>query len=283
LKIDEYELYEAIVKWASIRAKNEQLEISPSNLRTAIGPQILKKVRFLTMTSAEFSRVYMGFKILSYDEILPIIFNINDKNSVPLPDTISASTEHRRNSVPNTFLTFNSIDSCNVQNPEEGSNYDIVHFSPKGIVLTDGETITAVKVQIPMSIESSQSCCEFKEHFDILVFNKGGENILRKSFNGFPGCSADGMINCNGTEDNSEKLIDVELNNITLENYYSIQVEFYDSLREYPKMHVSQDVSICKPRYINKYNHYYGRHEQKRDDETESKCVLNEFISLTYY
>jgi hypothetical protein len=279
-------LYEAIVKWATVRAKHENVDITPSNLRTIIGPQILKNVRFVTMTSAEFSRVYMGFKILSYDEILPIIFNINDKESVPLPETISNSFEHRRHLVTASILSFKAFNSCNLPNSESDNSDYIVHFSPKGIVKTGGESIMVKKVQIPMSIESIQSCCTIKEKFDILVFDNVGLNILRKSFNGFATmCNAGEMLPCNGTGNSDDNLIDVPLDDIiTLQDGYSLQVEFHNNIREYPKLSpLMQLNSECKPRYINKYDYTRGRYRDTRDTETESNCSVNEFLYLTYY
>lgn len=289
LTIDEYELYEAIVKWASVKATKKKLEISPTNLRDTIGAQILKHVRFLTMTSAEFSRVYMGFKILSYDEILPIIFNINDRNSVPLPETISKSTEPRRHAVAASFLTYKAYSSCNLPNLES-ENVDIVNFSPKGIIKTNKESITAIKVQIPMSIASRKSCCKIKEHFDILLFDTTGTNILRKSFNGVPTCKtkeseSGGMKSCNnGTKNSSfsDYLIDVPLNAFTLQDGYSIQVEFHDNnIREYPKLPslLGKATSDCSPRYIESE---YSSYEKERD-ETQTKCSINKFVYLTYY
>jgi hypothetical protein len=277
-------LYEAIVMWATVRATREFIEVTPSNLRTIIGPQILKKVRFLTMTSAQFSKVYMGLKILSYEEILPIIFNINDPESVPLPETISKSTEHRKHSVLDSFLTSKSFNSCNLPDSESDNNdCRIVHFSPRGVVKTDGETITLKKVQIPMSIDSIQSCCTVNEQFDILVFDNVGLNILRKSYNGFGTCNAEEMLTCNGTGNSGDNLIDVPLDDINLQDGYSIQVEFHNDIREYPKLSpLMQSNSECKPRFISSYDYYIGGYQNTRDEDTESKCSVNEFIYLTY-
>jgi BTB And C-terminal Kelch len=287
LKIDEYELYEAIVKWATVRAKHENVDITPSNLRTIIGPRILKNVRFMTMTSAEFSRVYMGFKILSYDEILPIIFNINDKGSVPLPETISSSTEYRRQSISESILSFKAFNSCNLPNSESDNSDYVAHFSPKGIVKTGGKSILVKKLQIPMSIESIQSCCSLKEKFDILVFNNEGLNILRKSFNGYPTCNARGaeeMLTCNGTVNGGEDLIDVPVDEITLWDGYSMQVEFHNDIREYPKLSpLMQSISECEPRFVNEYGYNRRGYNDIRDTATERKCSVNEFLLLTYY
>jgi BTB And C-terminal Kelch len=288
LAIDEFELYQAIVKWATVKAGFDNIEMTPINLRNYIGVQILQKVRFLTMTSAEFSRVYMGFKILSYDEILPIIFNINDKESVPLPETISPSSKHRRSSISPAFFTLKAFKSCNLPHLKT-DNRDLIHFSPRGIIKTNGDSITALKIQVPMSIESSQSCCKIMEHFEIFVFDHVGTNIFRKSFNGYPSCDTNVMPSCNGTGinySNYTNLIDVELEHgFTLRDDYSIQIEFHNSAREYPKLPKLHHTTSCKPRYTRTYTeNYYGEDEsqEERDNETESTCAVNDFFYLTY-
>jgi BTB And C-terminal Kelch len=287
LAIYEYELYQAIVKWATVRAVSENLEITPTKLRNFVGAEILQKIRFLTMSSEQFSRVYTSFKILSYDEILPIIFNINDEKSVPLPETISPSTKHRRNDVSQTFLTYKALNSCNLPTLKADNRY-LVHFTSKGVIITHGESITALKVQVPMSIESSQSCCKIKERFDILLFDNIGNNILRKSFDGFPTCNTVKMASCNGTDRNSidTNLIDVQLNGITLHDNYSIQIEYHKQAREYPKLPKLRGTTNCRPKYVRTvdYNDYGEEESQEiRDSETKSKCSVNEFVYLTYY
>ncbi|CAB3386773.1 Hypothetical predicted protein [Cloeon dipterum] len=91
-----------------MRVLKEGKTPSPELIREKIGPAVLKQIRFLTMTGIEFSRVHTSAQLLTYEEGLAILLNINNPGVLEIPKSLSSLTQKRKNraTITRTLKTF---------------------------------------------------------------------------------------------------------------------------------------------------------------------------------
>ncbi|CAB3369921.1 Hypothetical predicted protein [Cloeon dipterum] len=104
----EVEVFEAITRWGLMRVLKEGKTPSPELIREKIGAAVLKQIRFLTMTGIEFSRVHTSAQLLTYEEGLAILLNINNPGVLEMPKSLSSLTQKRKNraTITRTLKTF---------------------------------------------------------------------------------------------------------------------------------------------------------------------------------
>ncbi|XP_054282162.1 BTB/POZ domain-containing protein 2-like [Macrosteles quadrilineatus] len=108
----ELELLLAVYKWAVQECKRQGLERKQENLRSVLGPA-LSKIRFLTLSPAEFASSPVIPELLPQDEAFALLMKISSPSTVvTMPDGFSVSTIARANSTQPTPLPEHVIFCC---------------------------------------------------------------------------------------------------------------------------------------------------------------------------
>ncbi|XP_046676066.1 BTB/POZ domain-containing protein 6-B-like isoform X2 [Homalodisca vitripennis] len=109
----ELELVLAIYKWAVHQCKQKGLETNKQeNLRSVLGPA-LSKIRFLTLSPAEFASSPAIPELLTQDEAFALLMKISSPSTVvTVPDGFSVSTVARANSTQPTSLLDHTVYCC---------------------------------------------------------------------------------------------------------------------------------------------------------------------------
>lgn len=72
LRVDEYTIFDACMKWGTCECKRQNLEVNVENLRKVMR-KILAEIRFPCMNQEEFAIKVMNTNILSKDEALAVL------------------------------------------------------------------------------------------------------------------------------------------------------------------------------------------------------------------
>ncbi|XP_059479760.1 uncharacterized protein LOC132199214 isoform X1 [Neocloeon triangulifer] len=199
----EIELYQIIIRWALRKVYEKGLEKKSEVLREIIGVDILKNIRFLSMSIAEFQKVYLGFKILTYEEALSITFNIDKYNSIYIPDSISPiSTPRTSHSFRNPNESFEMIgvpDPCKPKSDNHRFFRNRIDNNDIYTTLTQSEIPKSRRrfhlrgIQIPrrVSVAGNILCSSAEEHFDIIVFDFHNNTVSETTHNQIPKCEND--------------------------------------------------------------------------------------------
>jgi hypothetical protein len=189
----ELQLYEAVVRWALVQASRKHKKTTPQLMREVIGPDALKLVRFLNLTAEEILKVYVGFQILTPEETLAVLFNINRFGSIYLPESISQNNASRSpNSLSHRNESFEVIgtrDSCvsAVSNKSEDDTFNVFTTSFVPTIWRRSASLTGI--QIPKSYEARANCASVNEHFDVFVLNHENTVIDKVTYNQIPPCT----------------------------------------------------------------------------------------------
>ncbi|XP_059479761.1 kelch-like protein 20 isoform X2 [Neocloeon triangulifer] len=246
----EVEIFEAVTRWGLTQVLKDGLTPSPELMREKIGPEVIKNIRFLTMTGAEFSRMHTNAKLLNYEEGLAVLLNINSPGVLDLPKTLCPLTEKRENVASGeseTFVTYgiggkNSVCSKKGRAEESGDYYDL--YTTTIIPNTDQWNILGI--QIPKSLEA-QADCLVEEHFDILILNSQNEVVETFFYNAAPLCTTDRFTYNGGFYSrNDGKVINLKFNkmisipsmrhisSLSSQQRYKIKIVFRDQ-KTYPR------------------------------------------------
>ncbi|CAB3386777.1 Hypothetical predicted protein, partial [Cloeon dipterum] len=186
----EVEVFEAVARWGLMQVINSgKTPTTPELIREKIGPDVFRQIRFLTMTGTEFARTHTSTQLLSYEEGLAVLLNINSPGSIQLPNAVCNVTKKRefKKDLRKTFITLGSSKSkCAV----DGSNYspdtlDLFTLS----IIPNADEWQLVGIQIPKSIEATANCT-LSESFDVLILDLDYRTLDKFSYNDVtPPCS----------------------------------------------------------------------------------------------
>jgi len=234
-----------VVRWALVQASRKHKKTTPQLMREVIGPDALKLVRFLNLTAEEILKVYVGFQILTPEETLAVLFNINRFGSIYLPVSISQNNASRSpNSLSHRNESFEVIgtgDSClsAVSNRSEDDIFNV--FTTSLVPAIARSSASLAGIQIPKSYEARANCTSVNEHFDVFVLDHENTVIDKVTYNQIPPC-ATSRFHSTGRSDyvSDTDLISVKLSGISLnlssaqsEKRYKVKVVFKDS-KTYP-------------------------------------------------
>jgi BTB And C-terminal Kelch len=182
----EVELFDAIARWGLKQVTKANQKPTPELIRQMLGPSIIKSIRFLTMSGAEYSRIHLSSKILDYAETLAVLLNINSPGGVDMPSTLSPSTQKRKARLegPGTFYSVSpKLGKCN-DTSEDSSIYSTLYtttFIPNRAWTIEG-------IQIPKSLEA-RSNCSLNEHFDVLILDSSDNVVTTYTYDQVPPCT----------------------------------------------------------------------------------------------
>ncbi|XP_043287448.1 BTB/POZ domain-containing protein 6-B-like isoform X2 [Venturia canescens] len=96
LAIDsEIQLYDGLLAWARAKCQRKGFSDDQNSLRSVVG-DLITKIRFLTLTPAQFADGPGKGEILTNDEILALIMKISSSRSIrPIPEGFSEDKNHR--------------------------------------------------------------------------------------------------------------------------------------------------------------------------------------------
>lgn len=208
-------------------------------MREVIGPEALKLVRFLTMPARDILKVYVGFKILTPEETLAILFH-NNRFAVDVPETISQSNASRSannfNSRNETFDTIGTgLCAYAVSNKSEDDIFSI--FTMSQVPSTWNKYSTFAGIQIPKSYEARANCTTVNEHFEVFVYDNESRAIDHVTYNQIPPCLTGRYTSARDHVLDNE-LISVQLSGIRInlmdtEKTYRVKIVFKES-KTYP-------------------------------------------------
>ncbi|XP_065335991.1 uncharacterized protein LOC135936913 [Cloeon dipterum] len=186
----EVEVFEAVARWGLMQVINSgKTPTTPELIREKIGPDVFRQIRFLTMTGTEFARTHTSTQLLSYEEGLAVLLNINSPGSIQLPNTVCNITKKRefKKDLRKTFITLGSSKSkC----ADDGSNYspDTLDLFTVSII-PNADEWQLVGIQIPKSLEATANCT-ISESFDVLILDLDNRTVDKFSYNYIiPSCS----------------------------------------------------------------------------------------------
>jgi BTB And C-terminal Kelch len=230
----EADLFEAVTRWGLKQVTKANQKPTPELIRKMLGPSIIKNIRFLTMTGAEFSRIHLSSRILDYEEGLAVLLYINSPGGLDMPDTLSSNTQKRKakNEGPGTFYSVASgLGKCKDSIEDSKANSDLYTTTINPVQWT------VQGIQIPKSLEARANC-SLKEHFDVLILDSLGNVVSTIPYNQVPSCTTRRFkFDTPGSakEYNDNNLISIQFNkHVTIPINGQIKIFFYEK-REYPK------------------------------------------------
>jgi BTB And C-terminal Kelch len=269
----EADLFEAVTRWGLKQVTKANQKPTPELIRQMLGPSIIKNIRFLTMTGAEFSRIHLSSRILDYEEGLAVLLYINSPGGLDMPDTLSSNTQKRKakNGGPDTFYSVSrGLGKCKDSIEDSKANSDL--YTTTEIPNTDQWMVHGI--QIPKSLES-RADCSLTEHFDVLILDSSDNIVFNFTYNQVPSCiSRRYKFNTHGSAIayDDKNLISVQfVSHFTVPRYtganrYKIKTVFYE-IREYPKWidageatasSTRSEYSNYGPTYFTSSNQKYG-------------------------
>ncbi|XP_065335990.1 uncharacterized protein LOC135936911 [Cloeon dipterum] len=182
----EVEVFEAVTRWGLMRVLKEGKTPSPELIREKIGPAVLKQIRFLTMTGIEFSRVHTSAQLLTYEEGLAILLNINNPGVLEMPKSLSSLTQGRKiRATTRTFKTFGV--NTNTCKSNSLNTTDIFDLYTTTVIPNEHEGWNLAGIQIPKSLEARKDCTVV-ERFDVLILNGKNEAVEKFSYDDVTSC-----------------------------------------------------------------------------------------------
>jgi hypothetical protein len=277
----ELQLYEAVVRWALVQASRKYKKTTPQLMREVIGPEALKLVRFLNLTAEDILKVYVGFKILTPEETLAVLFNINRFGSINLPETISSNNASRSalSQINESFEVIAARDSCAVavSNKSEDDTFSVFTTSLIPIL---GRSAALTGIQIPKSYEARANCTSVEEHFDVFVLDHENAIIDNATYSQIPPCETNRFKN-RGRHDYvpDNELISVKLSSKTInlsssEKRYKVKIVFKDS-KTYPASLRKATDEYFKTSYASNILGFNGYHHVMHPTSFIYSMVLN--------
>jgi hypothetical protein len=256
LSIDsEVELYEAVTRWGLKQVTKDGKTATPELIRQKLGPEIIKSIRFLTMTNAEFSRININARILDFVEGLSVFLYMNSPENAEMPSTMSPITKKRE---PSKLKTFQSVgppecDKGTIDNDVDYYDY----FTSTRLPNTNSWNLAGI--QIPRSFEGKRNC-SLKEHFDVIIMKPDNQVVKKYTYNEVPPCDTERFFyhkHSGYVSYTDKEVVSIKFDSrITIpgsndeSRRYKLKVVFHGEPREYPMWVAASNLDSSRKDYF---------------------------------
>lgn len=175
---EEVDLLTACVRWAHSEAKRRRIAPQPEALRDILS-NILPQIRFLAMTPTQFTKDVKNTKLLTNDEMLPILLNLNVKNSEPLPPNLCKVKEARSVPIIESFYVFGSIPS-NVD-PSRLLTRTTKVLTQATQRFAENDIIIGVRIPTQVKQLAENEPKTYDEHLTVFVIDQKEKTIVAKT------------------------------------------------------------------------------------------------------